>query len=161
MNRSYRVLATTLAVAAMIAVVSPAYAKGKGKAHQPRQHSGQQLLGDKIHTNGKHVIDRVGKHTVSVVVKDGKVTGVSVKHSDKGDVAVKKYKTTQKMTQAGGSVTTFASYDPALLAQSQDLGTMWIGYSFIDDYGYEDIYWFPYEMIYDGDTGAVLYVPLS
>ena len=43
----------------------------------------------------------------------------------------------------------------------QDLGTVWIGYSYIDDYGYEVIYWFPYDMIYDGDTGAIEYIPLA
>ena len=35
------------------------------------------------------------------------------------------------------------------------------GYSFIDEYGDEQIYWFPYEMILDGDTGAIEYVPLT
>jgi hypothetical protein len=46
-----------------------------------------------------------------------------------------------------------------MLAQTQYLGVTWIGYSYIDDYGDEVIYWFPYDMIYDGDTGAVEYVP--
>ena len=163
MFRKYRLLATTLAVVSMIAVFSPVYAKGTGKtmAHQRHNHSGQRLLGDKIHKNGTHVIDRVGKNTVSAVVKDGKVAGIKVKHSEKGDVAVKKYKTktTEQLGQGSGAVMSFASYDPTLLAQSEDLGWTWIGYSFIDDYGDEQIYWFPYDMIYDGDTGAVLYVP--
>jgi len=161
MIRKYRLIMTTLAVVSMIAVSGPAYAKAKAKVHQRHNHSGQRLLGAKIHTNGKHVIDKVGKNTVSVVVKDGKVAGVKVKHSVKGDVAVKKYKTktTEKLGRAGGTVMTFASYDPTLLAQSEDLGWTWIGYSFIDDYGDEQIYWFPYDMIYDGDTDAVLYVP--
>jgi hypothetical protein len=43
----------------------------------------------------------------------------------------------------------------------QDLGEEYIGYSYVDDYGNEEIYWFPVEVIYDGDTGAVEYVPLS
>ena len=161
MIRKYRLFATTLAVVSMIAVVGPAYAKAKAKVHQRHNHSGQRLIGDKIHANGRHVIDKVGKNTVSAVVKDGKVAGVKVKHSEKGDVLVKKYKTktTEKLGQAGGTVMTFASYDPTLLAQSEDLGWTWIGYSFIDDYGDEQIYWFPYDMVYDGDTGAVLYVP--
>jgi hypothetical protein len=37
----------------------------------------------------------------------------------------------------------------------------YIGYSYIDDQGNEEIYWFPAEEIYDADTGAVEYVPLS
>ena len=46
------------------------------------------------------------------------------------------------------------------LAQAQSLGAVYIGYAYVDDYGYEEIYWFPYEMIYDGDTGALEYVPV-
>ena len=161
MIRKYRLFMTTLVMVSMIAVVGPAYAKAKAKVHQRRNHSGQRLLGAKIHANGNHVIDKVGKNTVSAVVKDGKVAGVKVKHSEKGEVLVKKYKTktTEKLGQAGGTMMTFASCDPTLLAQSDDMGWTWIGYSFIDDYGDEEIYWFPYDEIYDGDTGAVLYVP--
>ena len=44
------------------------------------------------------------------------------------------------------------------MVQYQYVGTTWIGYSYIDEYGYEDIYWYPYDMILDGDTGAVEYV---
>jgi hypothetical protein len=35
------------------------------------------------------------------------------------------------------------------------------GYSYIDDDGNEEIYWFPEELILDGDTSAVEYVPES
>jgi len=45
--------------------------------------------------------------------------------------------------------------------QAQDLGTIYIGYSYIDDNGDEVVYWFPYDMILDGDTGAVTYVPVA
>jgi hypothetical protein len=41
------------------------------------------------------------------------------------------------------------------------MGTVYIGYSYVDDDGNEEIYWFPAEEIVDGDTGAVEYVPLS
>jgi hypothetical protein len=159
MIRKHGLLAITLAVACMMAVGGPAHAKAK--THQRHAHSGQQLLGKKIHTNGTHVVDKVGKNTVSVVVKGNKVAGVKVKHSEKGDVLVTKYKTksTEKLGQVGGAVMTFASYDPTQLAQTEDLGWTWIGYSFIDDYGDEQIYWFPYDMIYDGATDAVIYVP--
>jgi hypothetical protein len=49
----------------------------------------------------------------------------------------------------------------SMLAQSQDLGMTYIGYAYTDEYGDEYIYWFPYEMIYDGDTGAIEYIPLD
>jgi len=71
---------------------------------------------------------------------------------------VKKYKTNKKMAEAsvGGVMPV-----NLILVQAQSLGTTWIGYSYIDEYGEEVIYWFPYEMIYDGDTGAVEYVPIA
>jgi hypothetical protein len=47
------------------------------------------------------------------------------------------------------------------LPQETDMGTVYIGYSYIDDDGNEEIYWFPAEEIVDGDTGAVEYVPPS
>jgi len=31
----------------------------------------------------------------------------------------------------------------------------------VDDFGNEEIYWFPYDMILDGDTGAVEYIPAA
>jgi hypothetical protein len=52
-------------------------------------------------------------------------------------------------------------YASLLLAQDAYIGTMWIGYAYIDDYGDEVIYWFPYDMILDGDTGAIDYYPAS
>ena len=151
MSRTYRLVMSSLAIVAVIAMGGPVYAaKGKGKAHQQHHHSGQRLLGNKIKTNGNHVLEKIGKNTVSVVVKDGKVAGVKVKHSQKGDLAVKKYKTDQKMASAD-------RIDDFQLAQY--MGTTYIGYSFIDEYGDEWIEWFPYDMIYDGDMDAIVYVP--
>jgi len=152
MIRTYRLLTAIVAIIGVVAFVAPGPVLAKAHHH----HSGQQMLGDKIKTNGQHEIDKVGEHRVSVNVTNGKVAGVSVKHSKKGDVPVKKYKTNKKLAEADG-----LQYASLTLAQYQDLGTTYIGYSFIDEYGDEQIYWFPYEMILDGDTGAVVYVPLS
>jgi len=152
MIRTYRLLTAIVAIIGVVAFVAPGPVLAKAHHH----HSGQQMLGDKIKTNGQHEIDKVGEHRVSVNVTNGKVAGVSVKHSKKGDVPVKKYKTNKKLAQADG-----LQHASLTLAQYQDLGTTYIGYSFIDEYGDEQIYWFPYEMILDGDTGAVVYVPLS
>jgi hypothetical protein len=136
--------------------------KGKGgdkekKAKKQKHENGKNLVGDKIKKNGKHEFHKHGKNTAFVDVQDGKIRGVAVKHADKGDVPVKKYKTNKKMADAsaGGIMPV-----NLILAQAQSLGTIWIGYAYIDDYGDEVIYWFPYEMIYDGDTGAVDYVPI-
>jgi hypothetical protein len=167
MARAHRYLVAILAVVGLIAMVgfADAQGKGKGKGEGKGKHhhlSGQQLLGDKIKTNGNHVIHKAGKHTVSVTVKDGKVAGVNVKHSEKGDVPVTKYKTTKKMALKTGESNgiSLVSYR-RMLAQTQDLGMTYIGYAYTDEYGDTYIYWFPYEMIYDGDTGAIEYVPLS
>jgi len=154
MTRTYRLWTSIIAVTALVAFAGPGVGPALAKAH--KHHSGQQMLGNKIKENGDHVIDKVGEHTVSAKVTNGKIAGVSVKHSKKGDVPVKKYKTKKKMAEAGGI--RYASYT---LAQYQDIGTTWIGYGFVDDNGDLQIYWFPYEMILDGDTGAVEYVPLS
>jgi hypothetical protein len=150
MLRTYRFLTAIIALIGMVAVVGPTFAK----THQ--HHSGEQLLGSQIKTDGEHAIHKVGDHTVAVQVTNGKVAGLHVKHAKKGDVPVKKYKTKKKMAQTDG-----IHYASLTLVQYQDLGTTYIGYAFIDDFGNEQIYWFPYEMILDGDTGAIEYVPLT
>ena len=165
MIRARRYLAAVLVVIGLAAMVGYADAQGKGKGKGRGKHhhlSGQQLLGDKIKTNGNHVIHKNGKYTASATVKDGKVAGVNVKHSEKGDVPVTKYKTTKKMAIRMGEPNgiSLVSYR-RMLAQIQDLGMTYIGYAYTDEYGDQYIYWFPYEMIYDGDTGAIEYVPLS
>ncbi|HEY2969001.1 MAG TPA: hypothetical protein VGK75_11630 [Casimicrobiaceae bacterium] len=154
MTRTYRLWTTIIAVTALVAFAGPGVSPALAKAH--KHHSGHQMLGNKVKQNGDHVIDKVGDHTVSAKVSNGKIAGVNVKHSKKGDVPVKKYKTKKKMAQTNGIH--YASYT---LAQYQDIGTTYIGYAFIDDFGDEQIYWFPYEMILDGDTGAIEYVPLT
>ena len=101
------------------------------------------------------MIDKNGPHTVSLEVRDQKIAGMHVKHEKKGELPVKKYKTKKKMAQARTGIM-YASY---MQVQDTYLGTTWIGYAYYDEYGEEYIYWFPYDMILDGDTGAVEYVP--
>jgi hypothetical protein len=55
---------------------------------------------------------------------------------DKGSVPVTKCKTTKNMARGATSGVQFASYFPA---QSQYIGTMWIGYGYIDEWGNESI----------------------
>ena len=126
--------------------------KGKGKA---KHKNGKQLLGDKIKKNGKHALETVGPNSVSVDVKDGKIAGMQVTHTKKGALPVTKYKTKTKMASA--DVLQYASMQHV---QLQYLGIVYIGYAYYDDYGYEEIYWYPYDMIYDGDTGAIEYIPV-
>ncbi|MEK6243835.1 MAG: hypothetical protein AABM33_04965 [Pseudomonadota bacterium] len=134
--------------------------KKDGKQQKVKQHkhkNGKDLVADKIKKNGRHQFDVHGKHTAHVDVKDGKITGVSVKHAEKGNVPVKKYKTKKKMAEAPAGGMQAVSL---ILVQTQYLGMTWIGYAYIDDWGDEIIYWFPYDMIYDADTGAIEYIPV-
>jgi hypothetical protein len=149
MNRIQRLFIAVVVILGLFALPHAAVAKGKAE-----HHNGKQLLGDRIKTNGHHVIHKKGNYTTSVEVKDGKIAGVHVKHSKKGDVPVKKYKTNKDMGSA--DIRQFAPFDSG---QDQYLGTVWIGFAYYDDYGVETIYWFPYDMILDGITGAVDYVP--
>lgn len=148
MNRTRRLLATSIAFSGLLGYLDIASAKGK-----PHHNNGSKLLGDKVKRNGRHVLEKKGPHTVSIEVKDGKIAGMHVKHDKKGDLPVRKYKTKKKLAQAAGLH--YASY---VQVQDQYLGTTYIGYAYYDDYGDEYIYWYPYDMILDGDTGAVDYV---
>jgi Ni/Co efflux regulator RcnB len=124
-------------------------------SHQ--HHDAKQLIKDK--SDGRHEIDKHGKYHVAADMKGGKIAAIHVRHETKGEVQVKKYKTHRKPPQVARSTASprfvYASYH---LAQ-QDLGTEWIGYSYVDDEGNEQIYWVPYDMVLDGDTGAVDYIP--
>jgi hypothetical protein len=125
---------------------------GQTKPKKQKHENGKNLVGDKIKKNGKHELHKNGKHTAFVDVQDGKIRGVSVKHAEKGDVPVKKYK---KVVDASSS-----GIVPVNLVLTQYMGTTYIGYSYYDDWGDEVIYWFPYDMIYDPYTDAVEYVPV-
>jgi len=74
------------------------------KSHKEEHHNGKELVGERIKTNGHHELHKKGKFTTSVDVKDGKISGVHVRHSKKGDIPVKKYKTNKNMSQAAGSI---------------------------------------------------------
>jgi hypothetical protein len=144
---------------ALVAVVGLAFfadnAVAKGKHHHL---NGQHMLGDRIKQDGNYKLDKRGDYEVTVQVSAGKVAGLKVRHASKGDVPVTKYKTNKKMAQAETRLVQPASFDLAQ-AGGQYLGQTWIGYSYVDEYGDVVIYWFPYDMILDGVTGAVDYVP--
>jgi major membrane immunogen (membrane-anchored lipoprotein) len=154
MNRIQRFSTAMVVIFGLFALGAAAVAAPVAKHHN--HHDGKQLVGDNLKHDGHHDIDHKGKYTTSVEVKNGKIAAVHVKHSEKGNIPVKKYKTNKKMAQAGGH--THASL---LSVQYQDMGTVYIGYAYIDDDGNEEIYWFPYDMIVDGDTGAVEYIAES
>ena len=117
------------------------------------------MLRHTVKQHRRHKHEQHGKCESDVDAHNGKVSGVSVKHTEKGDVPVTKYKTDQDMSNAynqrGASGIMLASLAPAQVY----VGTTWIGYAFIDDYGDEIIYWFPYDMVLDPFTGAIDYYP--
>ncbi len=149
MVRNYRFFTVCVAIITVMLQAGPALAK-------PVHHNGKALVEGKLAKDGEPMIDQNGKYKVYAKVTKGKIAGLHVKHDQKGDIPVKKYKTNKTMAQTGGVIK--GSFQ---LAQLQDVGTTYIGYAYIDAFGNEQIYWFPYEMILDGATGAIEYVPLT
>ena len=156
MIQNRRRLLSVLALMGAFPFISTAFAK-----HQ--HHNGQQLVGNKINTNGKHELHKVGDHTVSIQLTNKKIAGVTVAHRTKGNVAVKKYKSSKKMA-LGNELNAPIENEDALVRpanyQFAQTGIVYIGYAFSDGVD-EYIYWFPAEMIVDPFTGAVDYIPLT
>jgi hypothetical protein len=148
-------LCTRRLFGAVVALVgSMAFIGAAVAAHQ--HHAGHQLLGDKINTNGKHEIHKRGDHTIHAHVVNKKISHVSVTHRTKGEVPVKKYKTSKKhFTAEVETLVQPASYQVA------QASIVYVGYAYTDDAGEQYIYWFPAEMIVDPFTGAVDYVPVT
>jgi hypothetical protein len=152
-NRMQRLLPAIVAIFGLLVLGHATVASAK-----VNHHDAKELVREHLKHDGHHEIHHKGKYTASVEVKNGKIAGMHVKHSEKGDIPVRKYKTHRKMAQVAGAHMVYASFRSA---QTQDLGTVYIGYSYVDDAGNEEIFWYPVEMIYDGDTGAVEYVPTN
>jgi hypothetical protein len=151
-----RYFAGALALIGVVAFIGSAFAK-----HQ--HHNGQQLIENKINTNGEHELHKAGEHTVKVKVANKKITGVTVTHRTKGNVAVKKYRTSKKMAQGSQfdvAIENAGSLIEPVAYQFAQAGIVYIGYAFSDGVD-EYIYWFPAEMIVDPFTGAVEYVPVT
>jgi hypothetical protein len=162
MSIRLRFLAAALAACSLIAAANPALAQSRANdkndkrasktEKRTRRHaSGKALLGERIKKNGNHKLEDRGKFSASTDVSNGKITHFRVRHAEKGDVPVTKYKTNKKM--AVGPTGANGVYP----AQMDMVVTLWIGYAYIDDYGEEIIYWFPIDLIADGDTGAIEY----
>src|SRR6516225_9458057 len=88
------VMAALICGIAMTAA-GPALAKGNHK-----HHSGAQLLGSKLNTDGKHELHKAAGHTVHAHVANKKIMKITVMGS-KGEVAVTKYRSSKKMAALG------------------------------------------------------------
>src|ERR1700719_3779349 len=117
--RIQRLFIATVVIFGLLALGDDAFAAPKAKHHN--HHDGKQMLGAKLKTDGHHEIHRKGLYRTSVEVRGGKVAGVHVKHDTKGDIPVTKYKTHQKMAQAGAHLV----YASLHSAQYQDMGTVY------------------------------------
>src|SRR6516162_9672927 len=127
---------TAMACSLMLVSAGVAFAKASHK-HQ----AGLQLLGSKINTDGKHEIHKVAGHTVHAHVSNKKIAKITVT-GPKGDVAVKKYKSSKKMASLGGSAHEFIVKVAA--NQIAQASSDYIGYAFTDPVtGDTYIYWVP------------------
>lgn len=150
-NRGIRAVVFALGLLAIATVVFAAAPK------KQEHHDGKRLVAAKLKTDGHHDLEKRGHYTSSVESKGGKIAAFHVVHDTKGNIPVKKYKTNKKMVQAPSAHLTYAAF----ALPQEDMGTVEIGYSYVDDDGNEEIYWFPAEEVLDPDTGAVEYVPLN
>ena len=140
---------TAMACSLMLVSAGVAFAKGSHK-HQ----AGLQLLGSKINTDGKHEIHKVAGHTVHAHVSNKKIARVTVT-GPKGDVPVKKYKSSKKMASLGSSHEFIVKISTNEIAQAAG---DYIGYAFTDPLtGDIYIYWYPADVVLD-PSGAEIYV---
>lgn len=153
---------TFLALAGSVAGVALA---GPAFAAKAEHHDGAKMLGSKIGTDGKHEIHKNGDYTVHAHVQGKKIAGVSVSHRTKGEVPVKKYKTSKRMVQGDGYIQVGMETPSDLVQragyQVAQAAIVDVGYSYIDPLtGIETIYWYPAVMVVDPLTGAVDYIPV-
>ena len=100
-------------------------------AHTHVHKSGHDLLGDRLHKEGHHEVDRLKGRHVTVDVKNGKV-----ERMDAEDLKMKRVKHNRKLAE-GGLV--FAANGPFQLAQTE---VAYYGYCFDDGVQYS-CYWYP------------------
>lgn len=144
MLRAY-ILATAIVLAGVFGLIGSASAK-----HQ--HHAGHLLLGNKLQTDGKHELHKYGEHTIHAHVAKGKVTNLTVTHRTKGNVPVRKFKTSKKVVEEGstrfgeangqGHVHLIAAGE----TQVAQAGTVYYGYAFFDGTDWVN-YWFPADYV--------------
>jgi len=145
MLRTY-VLATAIVLGGVFGLIGNASAK-----HQ--HQAGHVLLGNKLHTDGKHELHKHGEHTIHVHVVKGKVTNLTVTHRTKGNVAVRKFKTSKKVVQDEGSTRVgeanwqrHVHFVAAIGTEVAQATTVYYGYAFFDGTDWV-IYWFPADYV--------------
>jgi hypothetical protein len=141
---------TAMVCSLILVGADAAFAKGSHK-----HHSAAQLLGSKINTDGKHELHKAAGHTVHAHVSNKKIAKITVT-GPKGEVAVKKYKSSKKMASLDSSARNFIVKVSADEIAQVDLG--YFGYAFIDPVtGDTYIYWVPADLVLD-PSGAEVYI---
>ncbi len=84
-------------------------ATGLALAKNVHHNNGHNLLGAKLHQNGKHEISKIGANSVVAEVSNDKVVGMSA-----GNLAAKKVKSSKKL--AGVDTAQVAATGPIRLA---------------------------------------------
>lgn len=142
MSRRSRFVLAALAVLTIpaftaTAVTTPAFAQHAGrmahKAHPHHHKRGRDLLGDKMHQDGKHDVEKTASgKTVSAEVKGGKVSNMTADNEP-----MTKVRTHKKMASLGYVM---AGFSPDILLAQDDSGDYY-GYCYDD--GIEvDCYWY-------------------
>ncbi len=117
-------------------------ATGLALAKNVHHNNGHNLLGAKLHQNGKHEISKIGANSVVAEVSNDKVVGMSA-----GNLAAKKVKSSKKL--AGADTAQVAANGPIRLAQAD----YYYGYCF--DTGTDEYcYWYPATDVIVTDTWA-------
>jgi hypothetical protein len=137
-GRTMLMLASAVLAGSLLAT-DAAQARGGGAtaglalAKNAHHSNGHNLLGEKIHKNGKHEVDKIGANSVIAEVSNDKVVGMSA-----GSLPVQKVKSNKKMAASGDTINV-ATSGTIRLAQ---LDAYSYGYCFdtgIDLY----CYWYP------------------
>ena len=109
-------------------------ATGLALAKNAHHKNGHNLLGAKIHKNGKHGIGKIGANAVVADVSNDKVIGMSA-----GNLPVKRFKSTKKMADLNEDKLQVAANGELRLAQAD---TFYYAYCF--DTGMDlECYWYP------------------
>jgi|SRR5947207_13201169 len=117
---------------------------GAAIAKNPHHKDGHKLLGGKLKQNGRHQVDKAGQATVTAEVSNGKVTGMSANHPQKGNLAARKVKSKRKLAEMEPRRVRVAANGESLqIAQADVYYYAWCFDDGLDEY----CYWYPADVI--------------
>jgi hypothetical protein len=117
-------------IMAIVAGTSLLANAGFALAKNVHHNNGHELLGAKVHQNGKHQVGKIGNDSVVAEVSNNKVVGMSA-----GNLPVQRLKSNKKMAESSSDTIRVAANGPIQLAQAD----VYYGYCFdtgVDVYCY-------------------------